>query len=65
MKKLNEKYRGSGFDNYRGSCTRFSLVNKYFLEVVKIALGSDVVKEPANIDSWGRFSFPGEKCRYL
>lgn len=60
MKKLNEKYRGSGFSNYRGSYTRFEMVNRYFLEVVENALGSDITQKPSRIEEWGEFSFSGE-----
>ena len=60
MKKLNEKYRGKGFDNYRGSYLRFEMVNHHFLEVVKNAIGSDVTQTPSRIEEWGEFSFSGE-----
>lgn len=60
MKKLNERYRGKGFDNYRGSYARFETVNHYFLEVVKTAIGSNITQKPSRIEEWGEFSFSGE-----
>lgn len=60
MKKLNEKYRGKGFDNYRGSYARFEMVNSHFLKVVKNAIGSDITQKPSRIEEWGEFSFSGE-----
>lgn len=60
MKKLNEKYRGKDFDNYRGSYSRFEMVNHYFLKVVKNAIGSDITQKPSRIEEWGEFSFSGE-----
>ena len=60
MKKLTEKYRGKGFDNYRGSYSRFEMVNSRFLGIVKNALGSDITQKPSRIEEWGEFSFSGE-----